>query len=286
MKSITKRLLSDKILKFSVISLSALTSVPLLLILGTVIVRGWRQLRLSFFIKPAPSSLDAMLAASSGDAVPGGIANGIVGTLMMVGIAIIIAVPAGVFCGVYLSEHRKTLFASVVRFLTEILQGMPSVIIGIIVYLWIVIPMKSYSGIAGGIALAIMMLPLIVRSTEEMLNMLPVSLKESALALGSSYSAMVFKVLLPSAFGGILTGILLAVSRVIGETAPLMLTALGSTMVQWDPSRPSSAVPLLIWQFYNDANLSGMIWGASLFLLFIVLLLNVIAKKVSKKWKI
>ena len=158
--------------------------------------------------------------------------------------------------------------------------------IGIIAYAWVVKPIGSYSALAGSVALSIMMLPLIIRSTEETLKMLPTSLKEAGLALGSSYTNIVLRVLLPSAFGGLFTGILLAISRVMGETAPLMLTALGSTVINWDLVKPTSAVPLLIWQFYNDPNLIDMIWSSSLFLLVLILVLNILAKNVARKWRI
>ena len=131
-----------------------------------------------------------------------------------------------------------------------------------------------------------MMLPLIIRSTEETLKMLPGSLKEAGLALGASYTSVILKLLLPSAFGGLFTGILLAVSRVMGETAPLMLTALGSTVINWDVTAPTSAVPLLIWEFYNDPNLIDMIWSSSLFLpMLLILSLNLIAKHIANKWR-
>lgn len=218
--------------------------------------------------------------------MPGGIANGLTGTLLMVGMAVILAVPVGVLTGIYLSEKPKSVFASIARFVTELIQGIPSIVIGVIVYAWVVKPLGSYSAIAGSFALFIMMLPLIVRSTEETMRMLPGNLKEAGLALGASYSGVILKVLLPSAFGGMFTGILLAISRVVGETAPLMLTALGSSVVNWDVSHPTSAVPLLIWEFYNDPNLKDMIWSSSLFLMLIILVLNIIAKQVAKKWKI
>nr|HPH58031.1 phosphate ABC transporter permease PstA [Bacteroidales bacterium] len=245
-----------------------------------------RQINWDFFTKTTPTTLDALLAINNNQPIPGGIANGIVGTLMMVLVASVIAIPLGVMCGIYLSENRKTKFSTVVRFLTDLLQGTPSIILGIIAYLWVVIPLKGYSALAGSVALAIMMLPLIVRSTEETMNLLPASLKEAGLALGSPYRSVVLKVLLPSAFGGVFTGILLAVSRVIGETAPLMLTALGATTIQWDITKPASAVSLLIWEFYNDPNLQSMIWSASLFLLLLVLSLNILAKQLAKKWRI
>ncbi|MGL4807077.1 MAG: phosphate ABC transporter permease PstA, partial [Bacteroidales bacterium] len=214
------------------------------------------------------------------------IANGITGTLIMVAMAAVIAIPVGILGGVYLSEHRKAKFANLVRSLTDLLQGTPSIVVGIIVYFWVVKPLSSYSAVAGSVALAIMMLPLIIRSTEETLKMLPGTLKEAGLALGASYTSVVLRVLIPSAFGGLFTGILLAVSRVTGETAPLMLTALGASAVNWNISHPTSSVSLLIWQFYNDPNLVDMIWSSSLFLLILILILNIIAKSVAQKWRI
>ena len=178
----------------------------------------------------------------------------------------------------------KNRFAQVVSYLTDLLQGTPSVIIGIITYIWVVVPMKGYSAIAGSVALCIMMLPLIIRSTEETLKILPSSLKEAGLALGGNSARVMLKVQLPAAFGGIFTGVLLAISRVIGETAPLMFTALGCSLIRFSIDKPISAVPLLIWEFFNDPNLQDLIWGASLFLLLFVLTLNLTAKYLAKKW--
>jgi len=258
----------------------------LIAILWEVIRKGYKQISLNFFTETAPSTLDAMLARNSGELIPGGIANGITGTLLMVAVASLIAIPGGIFGGIYLSEKPETVFSRTVRFLTDLLQGTPSIVVGIIAYAWVVVPLKSYSALAGSIALAIMMLPLIIRSTEETLKMLPGSLKEAGLALGGSYSRVILRILLPSAFGGLITGILLAVSRITGETAPLMLTALGSTVINWDLLKPTGAVPLLIWEFYNDPNLTGMIWSSSLFLLMLIFILNLMAKNISRKWKI
>ena len=192
--------------------------------------------------------------------------------------AVVVAVPLGILCGAYLAEHSKHRFAQVVSYLTDLLQGTPSVIIGIITYIWVVVPMKGYSAIAGSVALCIMMLPLIIRSTEETLKILPASLKEAGLALGGNSARVMLKVQLPAAFGGIFTGVLLAISRVIGETAPLMFTALGCSLIRWSIDKPISAVPLLIWEFFNDPNLQDLIWGASLFLLLFVLTLNILSK--------
>ena len=280
------RIFRSRLLHIGVVALSALTAVPLLAILGKVVVEGWHQLNWGFFTQAQPSTFRAMQAVANGELIPGGIANGIVGTLLMLLMAAAVAVPLGVMGGIFLAENAKRPFARVVSFMTDLLQGTPSIIIGIIVYVWVVVPTQGYSALAGSVALLIMMLPLIVRSTEETLKMLPLSLKEAGLALGGSYFRVVLRVLLPSAFGGIFTGILLAVSRVIGETAPLMFTALGCALVQWNVSRPMSSVPLLIWQFYNDPNMQRLIWSASLCLLLIVLLLNITSKLISKKWKI
>lgn len=227
-----------------------------------------------------------MMATAAGEAIPGGIANGIVGTFLMLFMAAVVAIPVGIFCGICLSEYRKNWFAVIVSYLTDLLQGTPSIIIGIITYIWVVVPMKGYSAFAGSVALFIMMLPLIIRSTEETMKVLPETLKEAGLALGGSYWRVMLQVMLPSALGSIFTGILLAISRVVGETAPLMFTALGGAAISWNVSRPMSAVPLLIWEFFNDPNLQSLIWGASLFLLTFVLCLNLLAKRIAKKWKI
>lgn len=284
MKRNSIRLFQDKAFLALIIFFSLLTSIPLFAILGKVFINGIGQINWAFFTEISPTTLEAMLAKNIGEPIPGGIANGIVGMLIIVALAAFVAIPIGIFCGIYVSENRECRFASIIRFLSELLQGTPSIVIGIIAYLWIVVPMGSYSAIAGAGALAIMMLPLIIRSTEETLNLLPMSLKESALALGASYTSMIFKVWLPSGFSGIFTGILLAISRVMGETAPLMLTILGSAYIQWNLTQPNSSVSLLIWEFYNDPNLQSLIWSASLFLLLIVLTLNITAKIITKRW--
>ncbi|MCT4616056.1 MAG: phosphate ABC transporter permease PstA [Marinifilaceae bacterium] len=281
------RLIKDNLFKYLVITLAGLTSFPLFLILYQLIVKGYRQLNLSFFTEVAPDTMQAMLANKSGELIPGGIVNGILGTLLIIGMASLMAIPMGVICGVYLSEYKDTKFAGLVRFIADMLQAVPSIVLGIIGYIWIVRPLTNgFSAFAGSIALAIMMLPAIIRSTEESLKMLPESLKEAAISLGVPYHKVVLKLLLPTGISGILTGIILAVSRIAGETAPLMLTALGSNFINWDISKPTSAIPLLIWEFYNDPNLINMIWSASLFLLILIFILNMLAKFVTRKWRV
>ena len=282
--STKQRKVKDKLMLWGICFFAALTAVPLFAILLEVLFRGYDQLSWQFFTEPTPTAYKAMKAIEAGEPIPGGIANGIIGTMIILSMAVVVAVPVGILCGAFLAENSKKRYAQVVSYLTDLLQGTPSVIIGIITYIWVVVPMKGYSAIAGSVALAIMMLPLIVRSTEETLRILPASLKEAGLALGGNKARVMLKVQLPAAFGGIFTGILLAISRVIGETAPLMFTALGCSVIRWSIDKPISAVPLQIWEFFNDPYLQDLVWGASLFLLLFVLSLNLIANYLSKKW--
>lgn len=276
------RIIKDKMMHAGVVFVTLCTLVPLFAIIYSVVAKGIGQINWDFFTKVTPNSMEAMLAVAEGKIIPGGVLQGIVGTLLIVLPATFAAVPFGIGGGIYLYEKDNSRLAAVLRMIVDMIQGLPSIILGIIVYLWVVVPMKSYSAIAGSVAMFIMMLPMIVRSTEETLRMLPNNLREAGLTLGGTNFRVMMRVMLPSAFGGTATGILLAVSRVIGETAPLTLTILGSANVCYDPREPNSAVSLLIWEFYNDPNMQSLIWSAALLLLVIVLLLNLLAKKLSK----
>ncbi|MCT4601662.1 MAG: phosphate ABC transporter permease PstA [Marinifilum sp.] len=286
-RKMKQRLLKDKIFTNVMIFLAFLSGVPLFLILYQLAVKGYRQFNISFFFEEAPDTMEAMIAVANNEIIPGGIANGIVGTLIIVGLASLIAIPVGIICGTYLAENAEGKFAGIVRFIVDMLQGVPSIVLGVIGYIWIVKPVTNgFSALAGSVALSIMMLPSIVRSTEETLKMIPGTLKEAALSLGVPYHKVILKVILPTGISGILTGVILGISRIAGETAPLMLTALGSTVINTNVTEPSSAVPLLVWEFYNDPNLVNMIWSASLFLLLLILGLNLSAKAIAKKWKV
>ncbi|MDR3272989.1 MAG: phosphate ABC transporter permease PstA [Flavobacteriaceae bacterium] len=285
-RDIRKRDSKDRAVFRLVCLFSALAMIPLFLIIGELILKGYKHFSINLFTRTEPTSMDAMIAKSVGASIPGGILNGITGSLLTLLISIVIAVPLGILIGIFLADNPKRSYSSLVRSLSDLIQGIPSIVIGIIVYAWVVKPLHQYSALAGGVALAIMMLPLIIRSTEESLKMLPISLREAGTALGCSHMDVVLKILLPSALGGLFTGILLAVSRVLGETAPLLVTVLGSSVVNWDILKPVNAIPLLIWQFYNDPNLADLVWSSSLFLLIIVLGINLGAKNLSKKWKI
>lgn len=278
------RLLKEKIFLGGVIALSVLTISPIVLIIYSLIVKGIKQISFNFVFESTPNTYEAMTAIASGERIPGGILNGITGTLVMVAMAAIIAIPVGIITGVYLYDNQNKKLPGLIRSVSDIIQGTPSIVLGLISYLWVVKNIThGFSALAGSLALSIMMLPMIVRSTEETLKMIPNSLKEAALALGVPYFKVILKVLIPTGFSGLLTGILLAVSRVIGETAPLMLTALGSTMVNWDVTKPTSAIPLLVWEFYNDPNMVDLIWSTSLFLMGIVLVFNLVSRQIAKR---
>ena len=280
------RQLKDKIVLGMVVLLSLITVSPIVLIIGELVRKGYRQISLDFLIKNTPDTYSAMTAIANGERIPGGIANGIVGTLIMVALAAVIAIPVGIIIGIYLYENPGKRLANFTRSLSDVMQGVPSIVLGLISYLWVVKHVTNgYSALAGSVSLSIMMLPMIVRSTEETLKMIPNSLKEAALALGTPYHKVILRVLIPTGFSGLFTGILLGISRVLGETAPLMLTALGSSMINLDITKPTSAVPLLIWEFYNDPNMIDLIWSSSLMLMVIVLVLNMISKQIAKKTK-
>lgn len=278
------RFIKDKIFTGLIILFSLITISPIVLIISKLISKGYKQINLSFFTQTTPNTYQAMLANEAGNIIPGGILNGISGTIFMVFLASLMAIPIGVLIGIYLYENGTKRYAKIVKDITDILQGVPSIVLGLISYFWVVkFITNGFSALAGSFALFIMMLPLIIRSTEETFKMIPISIKEAGFALGVPYHKIIFRVLMPSGLSGLLTGILLAVSRVVGETAPLMLTALGSMAVNLNIDKPTSAIPLLIWEFYNDPNMVDLIWASSLLLMMLVLGLNLISKIIISK---
>ncbi|HZL10138.1 MAG TPA: phosphate ABC transporter permease PstA [Prolixibacteraceae bacterium] len=284
--NISLRTKKDRIFLGLVVLFSVITASPIVLIIFKLIEKGYKQLSFSFLFENTPDTMEAMTAIASNKLIPGGIANGILGTLLMVGMAAIIAIPVGIITGVYLYENQRKWMANITRNVSDILQGVPSIVLGLISYLWVVKHVThGYSALAGSASLAIMMLPMIVRSTEETLKMIPQTLKEAGLALGIPYWRVLFGILIPTGFSGLMTGILLAVSRVIGETAPLMLTALGSSVINTNIAKPTSAIPLVIWEFYNDPNMVDLIWSSSLLLMIMVLSINLISKQVAANRK-
>jgi phosphate transport system permease protein len=275
---ITLRIIKDKIFKGLVILFAFLSGIPLVVILYYIVKNGISSINWEFLTNlPKPVG-----------EIGGGVSNAIIGTLILIVISCILAVPLGISTGIYLSENRKGRLAYLVRLCVEVLQGVPSIVIGIIAYVWIVVPMKSPSALSGGIALGIMMLPVIVRTTEETLKLIPNSLREASLALGVPYHRTILKVILPAGLSGIVTGILLSVSRISGETAPLLFTAFGSNFMNTNIFKPMSSLPLLIFNYATSpyAEWISFAWGASFVLLVLVLGLNLIAKLVAKKWKV
>ena len=280
------RKLKDRIFFWFIVVMSVVTISPIVMIIGKLVVKGFRQFNFNFFTQTTPDTFEAMMAVSQGEIIPGGILNGIIGSLLVVVLAAVMAIPLGIIIGIYLYENQAKRYAGLIRSIADVLQGVPSIVLGLISYLWIVKHVTmGFSALAGSVSLCIMMLPLIIRSTEETMKMIPTSIKEAGLALGVPYYKIILRVLIPTGFSGLMTGILLAISRIIGETAPLMLTTLGSPVVNMNIAKPTSAVPLLIWEFYNDPNMVDLIWSSSLFLMGFVLTLNIISKRVAAKRK-
>ncbi len=281
------RNLKDKLFRALVILMSVLTIVPIVFIIGKIIINGISQINFNFFTKASPDSLQAMTAIANNNVIPGGIANGITGTFLIILVSSLLAIPTGIMIGIYLSENQGRHYSNLLRNLTEILQGIPSIVLGIISYLWVVRHITNgYSALAGSLALSIMMLPMIIRSTEETIKMIPNEIREAAYAMGAPYHKVIFRVLIPTGFSGLSTGILLSISRILGETAPLIMTALGSSVINLDITKPTSAVPLLIWEFYNDPNMVKLVWSSSLFLMIFVLTLNILSNRFSGKGKV
>lgn len=209
--------------------------------------------------------------------VGGGMANAIVGTLTLLGLASLIGVPVGVLGGVYISEYASRRFSWLVRFVADILNGTPSIVWGIVIWALMVVPMKSFSAYAGGVALGCMMVPLIIRTTDEMIALVPNSYREAAYALGIARWKVILQIILKTAAKGIITGILLALARVAGETAPLLFTAFGNRFWNDNLAKPIAALPLQIFTYaispYDDWHRQA--WAGALVLLLIVLLINI-----------
>ena len=277
----------NKLFRALVIAMSVMTVVPIVLILGKIIINGIGQINFNFFVQTSPDSLQAMTAIANNQTIPGGIANGILGTFLIVLVSSAMAVPAGITIGIYLYENQGRHYSNILRNITEILQGVPSIVLGIISYLWIVKNIThGFSAFAGSVSLSIMMLPMIIRSTEETMKMIPNEIREAAFAMGVPYHKVIIRVLIPTGFSGLSTGILLSLSRILGETAPLMMTALGNSVINYNITKPTSAVPLLIWEFYNDPNMVNLVWSSALFLMIFVLTLNILSSRLAAKRKI
>ncbi|SRR5579871_192453 len=272
------RIAKSSALKIFTIFLAFVCVVPLIFILLYIIRAGITKINWHFLVNiPKP-------VGESG----GGIANALLGSMIIIGVAALIAIPVGILGGIYLNENKKSRLAYWSRLCVDILQGVPSIVIGIVAYFWLVKPLGGFSALSGSVALAIMMLPIIIRSTEETLKLLPDSLKEAAFALGMPFHRVILKVIVPCGISGILSGVILSVARIAGETAPLLFTAFGNPYISTNITKPMQSLPLLIYNYatspYNDW--LDLAWGASLILLLWVLLLNIITKLTTRRWKV
>ena len=245
----------------------------LVLILGSLFWNGFSGLSLDVFTK---------MTAPPG--VAGGLLNSIVGSLIQTAIGLVIAAPLGILAGTYLAEYgRYARIAYVVRFINDILLSAPSIVVGLFIYQFCVVPFGHFSGYAGGVALAVIATPIIVRTTEDMLNLVPNTLREAASALGMPRSLVIRQVAYRAVRSGILTGILLAIARMTGETAPLIFTALGNSLFTLDPRGPMSSLPLIIYEFARSpyAEQQKLAWTGALIVTLAVLTLSIVARVLS-----
>ena len=217
----------------------AFAVIVLLYLLFYVLRQGIPYINLDFLTKlPTPNGEPG-----------GGIAEAIQGSLVLIGLAALFGVPLGVFTGIYLSEFGRGIFANGVRFLVAVLTGIPTIIFGLFAWVFIVVPQQTFSGLAGGVALGIIMIPIVATTSEEVLRLVPKELREASLALGATESRTILRVVLPAALNGIITGVVLAMARVAGETAPLLMTAFGTNFFNTDVTQPMDALPLRIFVF-------------------------------------
>ena len=261
------------------VALSALSVVialiPLAFILFYVLSEGLQALNWDFFTQmPKPVGEPG-----------GGMANAIVGTVMLSGLGALAAIPIGVISGIYMSEYAGSRLASAARFAADTLNGVPSIVIGVFVYGIAVLPFKQFSMMAGGVALGIMMIPIIARTTEELLRLVPNTLREGALALGATRGRAMFTVVLPAALPGIITGVILALARIAGETAPLLFTSFNNRFWNLDPTQPTAALTVQIYTYaispYEDWHRQA--WAGALVLIAMVLICSILARIATRR---
>lgn len=247
-----------------------LALVPLAMILFFVVSQGLHGLDLEFFTgRPKPVGEPG-----------GGMGNAIIGTLILTGLGSAFAIPIGIMSGVYMSEYAGTRFAAAIRFAADTLNGVPSIVVGVFVYGIAVLPFKQFSAMAGGLALGIMMIPIIARTTEELLLLVPSTMREGALALGATRARAVFTVVLPSAAPGIITGVVLALARIAGETAPLLFTSFNNRFFSTRLTQPMASLTVQVYSYaispYEDWHRQA--WAGALVLVMIVLVCSVLAR--------
>ncbi len=268
-RRVIRRLASNFMVGLMMVAV-VLAILPLFFILADLVIKGASSLSWDFFTKmPVP-------AGESG----GGVANAIVGTLIIVGAASLIGIPLGVGAGIYSAEYPASRLTWLTRFVADVLNGTPSIVVGVFAWTWIVARQKHFSALAGSVALAMLMIPMVMRTTEEMIKLVPNSLREAALALGYPRWRTSLSVIVRTTLPGIVTGTLLAVARIAGETAPLLFTALGSQYLTFKLNQPMAALPLTVFTYatgpYEEWHRYA--WAAALVLIFVVFVLGIGAR--------
>jgi len=271
---VTRKILSALFVGFCALSV-LIALVPLAFVLFFVISQGIGAINLDFFThRPVP-------VGEAG----GGMANAIVGTLIITGLGSLLAIPVGIMSGVYMSEYAGSRLAGGVRFAADTLNGVPSIVIGVFAYGVAVLPFRQFSALAGGLALGIMMIPIIARTTEELLLLVPQTMREGALALGATRARAVFTVVVPAALPGIITGIVLALARIAGETAPLLFTSFNNPFFTTDLTQPIASLTVQIWAYaispYEDWHRQA--WAGALVLVMIVLVCSLLARFATRR---
>ena len=272
--SATRRFVNGFMLTLSGVCTVLVVSV-LFFILGYLLIHGAASLNWNFFTKlPKPSGETG-----------GGMANAIVGSGKVLLLASLIGVPTGFLTGVFLAEYSGKTFAFLIRYVVDLLNGVPSIVIGIVAYALVVKPMRHYSALAGGVALGIMMIPIAVRTTEEFLRAVPNSIREGAMALGATKATTIFTVVIPAAISGLASGMMLNLARVAGETAPLIFTALGNQFWSAGWLAPIATLPVMIYNYAisPEEDLHQQAWAAGFVLLSLVLIINVTARLIISR---
>jgi phosphate transport system permease protein len=281
-KAVTSKTIFSNFMTGLVVFCAILALIPLVALLFYVISKGAVRLGPQLFTQLPPPPFPR----TSPQFYSGGFGNAVVGTFMTVGIAALISIPFGILAAIYLSEFaRDTKVADSINFLTNVLSGVPSIVMGVFAYGLIVVTTRSYSAFAAGVALAVLMLPTIVRTAAEALEAVPNNLRQASVGLGASNYQTVLKVVLPTAVPAILTGIILAIARAAGETAPIIFTALFNNFWNFDIWRPTATLSVLVYNFAITpfANWQELAWSAALVLVTLVLIANVLARWVTRK---
>ncbi|MGL4722778.1 MAG: phosphate ABC transporter permease PstA [Desulfovibrionaceae bacterium] len=282
----------DKLFALFIKTSSFIAILPLIAIVWFLLSKGISTINANFFmdLSPVPiaEELYSSLSPSKKHIAIGGILNALVGMVMIVSCASIISIPFAIIIAIYVTETKNYRIANLVMLCVDVMQGLPSIILGIVVNIWLVETFSTYSAIAGSAALFLMMLPIVIKNSVETLSLVPQSLKNAALALGAPYWATILRVVLPASSGGIAVGALLAISRIMGETAPLLFTAFGNPYLSFDMTGPMETISMQIYKnaLSPNTNLIENAWAAALFLVFLILIIHFLIKPLVEKWKI